>query len=220
VTAGATTGARLDGQRQLERLLAAAQAILWSVDTDGRFTSAQGSGLEALPPDVPGLVIVQHMPEPFTAAFARRLGQTCRLEVREAVDGDRVREGLALVAPGDRHTILRRTGRSYVVRVTDGPPVSRHRPSVNVLFRSAAQAAGANAVGVILTGMGDDGADGLLEMRNAGAHTVAQDEASCVVFGMPGAAVAKGAVAEVLPLPLIPGAILSASRAELREARA
>ncbi len=175
--------------------------------------------LDALPPDSPGLVIVQHMPGAFTAAFARRLGQTCRLEVREAENGDRVREGLALVAPGDRHLLLERAGASYGVTLADGPPVSRHRPSVDVLFRSAAQAAGPSAVGVLLTGMGDDGADGLLEMRDAGAHTVVQDESTCVVFGMPGAAIARGAAAEVLPLPLIPAAILDAARRELREAR-
>ena len=166
--------------------------------------------LDALPPDCPGLVIVQHMPAAFTTAFARRLGRTSRLEVREAADGDRVREGLALVAPGDLHVLLERSGAGYAVRLTGGPLVSRHRPSVDVLFRSVAQAAGANAVGVLLTGMGDDGADGLLEMRQAGAHTVAQDEATCVVFGMPGAAIARGAALDVLALPNIPAAILAA----------
>jgi two-component system chemotaxis response regulator CheB len=180
-------------------------------------TEALREILEALPSDSPGLVIVQHMPEAFTAAFARRLGMTSRLEVREAADGDRVREGLALVAPGDRHVLLENAGASYRVNVLDGPPVSRHRPSVNVLFRSAAQVAGRNAVGVLLTGMGDDGADGLLELRSAGAHTVAQDESTSVVFGMPGAAIARGAALDVLPLPRIPAAILAASRRETGE---
>jgi two-component system chemotaxis response regulator CheB len=164
--------------------------------------------LEAMPPDAPGLVIVQHMPELFTRAFAQRLNQTCRVEVKEAEDGDRVLEGRALIAPGNRHTLLVRNGAHYAVQVTDGPLVARHRPSVDVLFRSAARAAGPNAIGVILTGMGGDGAEGLLEMKKAGASTLAQDEATCVVFGMPKEAVARGAVQEVVPLPRIPRAIL------------
>ncbi|MFI5119140.1 MAG: chemotaxis response regulator protein-glutamate methylesterase [Thermoanaerobaculia bacterium] len=172
--------------------------------------------LQDLPPDSPGLVIVQHMPEVFTAAFARRLNETCPIEVREAVDGDHVVEGRALIAPGNRHTLLRRSGARYAVEVADGPLVSRHRPSVDVLFRSAAQAAGVNAVGVILTGMGDDGAEGLLEMKRAGARTLAQDEATCVVFGMPKEAIARGAADDVLPLGLIPAAIVRAARADSR----
>lgn len=164
--------------------------------------------LEALPPDAPGLAIVQHMPDVFTGAFARRLAQTSRLEVKEAEDGDRILPGRALVAPGNRHLMVQRSGAHYLARLLDGPPVSRHRPSVDVLFRSAAQAAGRNAVGVILTGMGDDGAAGLLEMRQAGAHTIAQDEASCVVFGMPKEAIALGAAAEVLALDRIAGSVL------------
>ncbi len=164
--------------------------------------------LGALPPDAPGLAIVQHMPEVFTGAFARRLAQTCRVEVKEAEDGDRVAPGRALIAPGNCHLAVRRSGAQYVARLLDGPLVSRHRPSVDVLFRSAAQAAGRNAVGVILTGMGDDGAAGLLEMRQAGAHTIAQDEASCVVFGMPKEAIALGAAGEVLPLECIAEAVL------------
>jgi two-component system, chemotaxis family, protein-glutamate methylesterase/glutaminase len=193
-----------------------------SVTTDRVVVVAASTGgtqalvrlLEEIPPDGPGLVIVQHMPEVFTAAFARRLNGICRIEVKEAENGDRVLEGRALVAPGNRHTRLRRTGMHYAVDVTDGPLVSRHRPSADVLFWSAAQAAGVNVIGVILTGMGSDGADGLLEMRLAGAHTIAQDEASCVVFGMPGAAIARGAVHEVQPLPRIAAAILRAARAE------
>lgn len=172
--------------------------------------------LEALPPDCPGLVIVQHMPEVFTRAFADRLDQTCRIEVKEAAAGDRVLAGRALIAPGNRHTLLVRSGGHYAVDVVDGPLVSRHRPSVNVLFRSAAQAAGPNALGVILTGMGDDGAEGLREMKQAGAATLAQDEASCVVFGMPKEAIALGCVDEVVPLERVPASILRYSRAEAR----
>ncbi|MEO4000973.1 chemotaxis response regulator protein-glutamate methylesterase [Mesorhizobium sp. CAU 1732] len=156
--------------------------------------------LEALPANAPGIVIVQHMPEKFTAAFARRLNSLCQVEVKEAEHGDPVLRGHVLIAPGDRHTLLERQGARYHVSVRTGPLVSRHRPSVDVLFRSAARSAGANAVGIILTGMGDDGARGLEEMKNAGAHTVAQDEATSVVFGMPREAIARGAAAKVLPL--------------------
>lgn len=164
--------------------------------------------LEAMPLNAPGLVVVQHMPEGFTAAFAQRLNQTCQIEVKEAAHGDWVREGRALVAPGNRHTVLVRSGAHYTVEVTDGPLVSRHRPSVDVLFRSVAQAAGPNAVGVILTGMGNDGATGLLEMKQAGAATIAQDEATCVVFGMPKEAIVRGAVDAVTPLAQIPALAL------------
>jgi two-component system chemotaxis response regulator CheB len=156
--------------------------------------------LEALPANAPGIVIVQHMPEKFTAAFARRLNSLCQVEVKEAEHGDPVLRGHVLIAPGDRHTLLERQGARYHVSVRTGPLVSRHRPSVDVLFRSAARSAGANAVGIILTGMGDDGARGLEEMKNAGAHTVAQDEATSVVFGMPREAIARGAAAKILPL--------------------
>lgn len=159
--------------------------------------------LEALPMDVPGIVIVQHMPEVFTAAFARRLDSVCQVTVKEAGDGDPVLRGHVLIAPGNRHTLLQRSGARYHVAIKDGPLVSRHRPSVDVLFRSAAQYAGANAVGVIMTGMGDDGAAGLLEMRNAGALTIAQNEETCVVFGMPKEAIARGAAARVVPLELL-----------------
>jgi two-component system chemotaxis response regulator CheB len=168
--------------------------------------------LEAMPVECPGIVIVQHMPEIFTRAFADRLNTLCRVEVREAADGDRVNQGRALIAPGNRHMLLRRSGAQYAVEVADGPLVSRHRPSVDVLFRSVAQAAGPNAVGVIMTGMGADGALGLLEMRRAGAATIAQDETSCVVFGMPKEAIARGSVEEVLPLEQIPGGILRRAR--------
>ena len=156
--------------------------------------------LEELPPDAPGVVVVQHMPAGFTAAFARRLAQTCRVEVREARDGDRIAQGVALIAPGNKHLLVQRNGAQYRVEVRDGPLVSRHRPSVDVLFRSTARAAGRNALGIIMTGMGDDGARGLLEMRNAGAATIAQDEGSCVVFGMPREAIRMDAAAKVEPL--------------------
>jgi two-component system, chemotaxis family, protein-glutamate methylesterase/glutaminase len=166
--------------------------------------------LEAMPTDAPGMVVVQHMPEGFTKAFAQRLNQTCGIEVREAVNGDPLTAGLALVAPGNRHSILSSDSTRYVVEVSDGPLVSRHRPSVDVLFRSVARVAGTNAIGVLLTGMGSDGADGLLEMKKAGASTIAQDESSCVVFGMPKEAIERGAVNKVVTLSRIPHEILSA----------
>jgi two-component system, chemotaxis family, protein-glutamate methylesterase/glutaminase len=159
--------------------------------------------LEALPVDCPGVVIVQHMPGAFTAAFARRLNGLCEIEVKEAADGDSVLRGCALIAPGDKHMLLQRSGARYYVSIKDGPLVSRHRPSVDVLFRSAARFAGANAVGIIMTGMGDDGAKGLSEMKQAGASTVAQDEATSVVFGMPKEAIALGAADRVVPLDRI-----------------
>ncbi|MDI1246144.1 MAG: chemotaxis response regulator protein-glutamate methylesterase [Rhodoferax sp.] len=156
--------------------------------------------LTGLPRVTPGIVIVQHMPEKFTAAFAERLNGLCQIEVKEAQNNDRVVNSRALIAPGGKHMLLRRTGAQYYVEVLDGPLVNRHRPSVDVLFRSVAKCAGANALGVIMTGMGDDGAAGLLEMRKAGAHTVAQDEASCVVYGMPKEAVKRGGVEKSVPL--------------------
>jgi two-component system chemotaxis response regulator CheB len=166
---------------------------------------------EQMPETCPGIVAVQHMPEGFTAAYAKRLNGVCRIEVKEATDGDRVLPGQAYIAPGNRHTLVRRIGPSYFLEVRDGPLVSRHRPSVNVLFRSVAQAAGDSAVGILMTGMGDDGADGLLEMKQAKAFTIAQDEASCVVFGMPREAILRGAVDEILSLSRIPTAILRGS---------
>ena len=164
--------------------------------------------LTSLPRVTPGMVIVQHMPEKFTAAFAERLNNLCQIEVKEAQNNDRVINSRALIAPGGKHMLLRRTGAQYYVEVMDGPLVNRHRPSVDVLFRSVAKCAGANALGVIMTGMGDDGAAGLLEMRKAGARTVAQDEASCVVYGMPKAAHDCGATEIELPLSKIPGQVL------------
>lgn len=171
-------------------------------------TQALEAVLSALPAECPGLVIVQHMPEKFTAAFAARLDGLCRLRVREAQGGEPVLAGQALIAPGGRHMQVVRRGGQYRVEVKDGPPVNRHRPSVDVLFRSVARHAGADALGVIMTGMGDDGAAGLAEMRAAGAATVAQDEATCVVFGMPKEAIRRGAAEAVLPLDAIPQAIV------------
>jgi len=166
-------------------------------------TQALEAVLTALPRTAPGIVIVQHMPEKFTAAFAARLNAQCTIEVLEAQGNERVIPGRALIAPGGRHLLLKRSGAYYHVDVVDGPLVSRHRPSVDVLFRSAAKVAGRNALGVIMTGMGDDGAAGLKEMRDAGAHTLAQDEASCVVYGMPKEAVKRGAVERSVPLKQI-----------------
>jgi len=164
--------------------------------------------LEALPADTPGIVIVQHMPESFTAAFAGRLNGLCKISVKEAENGDTVVRGRALLAPGNRHALLKRSGARYYVEIKDGPLVSRHRPSVDVLFRSAARYAGKNAVAVIMTGMGDDGAKGMKEMRDAGARTIAQDEASCVVFGMPKEAIKLGGAELVMPLQKIAGELL------------
>lgn len=164
--------------------------------------------LEGLPYDSPAIVIVQHMPERFTAAFAKRLDGLCKVDVKEAEEGDAVYPGRVLIAPGNRHTLLTRSGARYHVNVKDGPLVSRHRPSVDVLFRSAAQYAGGNAVGILMTGMGDDGARGLLEMRKAGAFTIAQDEETSVVFGMPKEAIQRGAAMRVLPLQSLAAEIL------------
>jgi two-component system chemotaxis response regulator CheB len=168
--------------------------------------------LTSLPRVTPGIVIVQHMPEKFTAEFANRLNSLCKIEVKEAQNNDRVIPGRALIAPGGKHMLLRRTGAQYYVEVMDGPLVNRHRPSVDVLFRSVAKCAGANALGVIMTGMGDDGAAGLMEMRTAGAHTLAQDEDSCVVFGMPKEAIKRGGVERVVPLTAIGREILGQLR--------
>ncbi len=171
-------------------------------------TEAIRTVLEAMPLDSPGIVIVQHMPENFTAAFAKRLDGLCKISVKEAETNDTVVRGRALIAPGNRHMLLKRSGARYYVEIKDGPLVSRHRPSVDVLFRSAAQYAGKNSAGVIMTGMGDDGARGLLEMRDAGAATIAQDEESCIVFGMPKEAIKRNAVDKIMPLGLIPAEII------------
>ncbi|HJV37756.1 MAG TPA: chemotaxis response regulator protein-glutamate methylesterase [Geothrix sp.] len=186
------------------------QVVVVGASTGG--TEALRELLSTMPVDCAGIVVVQHMPELFTAAFAKRLNEVCRIEVKEAEDGDGILVGRALIAPGNRHTEVARSGGRYVVRVSDGPLVSRHRPSVDVLFHSAARAAGSNGVGVIMTGMGDDGANGMLEMKRAGAYNLAQDEASCVVYGMPKEAVERGGVDAVVPLQALPKAILDAVR--------
>jgi two-component system chemotaxis response regulator CheB len=176
------------------------------VSTGG--TEALNDVLEILPVNCPGILIVQHMPQGFTAAFAKRLNGVCQIAVKEAEDGEPVLPDHAYIAPGARHMLLQRTGLRYHIAIKDGPPVSRHRPSADVLFRSAAQYAGSNALGIIMTGMGDDGARGLLEMRKLGAATRAQDEESCVVFGMPKEAIARGAVEKVVSLSQIPREIM------------
>ncbi|MCR4938847.1 MAG: chemotaxis response regulator protein-glutamate methylesterase [Treponemataceae bacterium] len=174
------------------------KVIVVGASTGG--TEALRIFLEKLPVNSPGIVIVQHMPEHFTKSFAERLDDLCKIHVAEAKDGDSVIKGSALIAPGNRHTLLKRSGARYYVEVKDGPLVSRHRPSVDVLFRSAAHYAGKNAVGVIMTGMGDDGSKGMLEMHEAGSYNIAQDKDSCVVFGMPAEAIKTGAVDCILPL--------------------
>ena len=176
-------------------------------------TQAIETVIREMPADAPGTVVVQHMPEAFTKAFAERLNTVCAMEVREARDFDDVTTGTVLIAPGDRHMILRKNGAKYQVRVKDGPRVHFQRPSVDVLFQSVARSAGQNAVGVILTGMGSDGAKGMLDMHLNGAHTIAQDEQSSVIYGMPRAAVELGAVDAILPLSEIAGAILESIRA-------
>lgn len=182
------------------------QIIAVGASTGG--TEALKEFLTVLPPDCPGVVVVQHMPEKFTRAFADRLDGLCTVRVKEAEDGDRVLAGHVLIAPGGQHMRLTREGAIYLVRLNSEPPVNRHRPSVDVLFDSCAEFAGSNAAGVIMTGMGDDGARGLLAMRRAGARTLAQDEATCVVFGMPRVAIEIGAAQRVLPLGQLAEAVL------------
>ncbi|TMV55394.1 chemotaxis protein CheB, partial [Thioclava sp. BHET1] len=172
-------------------------------------TEALAQLLSALPPAVPPIVIVQHIPEPFTRSFAQRLDTLCRLSVAEAEQGDRPAPGRVLIAPGDRHMLLHRDSAGYRIAPAEGPPVCRHRPSVDMLFRSVAQAAGCDALGIVLTGMGDDGARGLLDMRRAGAASFVQDKASCVVFGMPREALARGGADTACPLSRMPAAILA-----------
>lgn len=197
---GAGLGSGSNMVRTTERIVA--------IGTSTGGTQALEAVLTRLPAVCPGIVIVQHMPERFTAMFAERLNSLCALEVREARHGDRVMPGRALIAPGGKHMMLARSGAQYTVEVVDGPLINRHRPSVDVLFRSCAKFAGKNAVGVIMTGMGDDGARGLKEMHDAGASTLAEDESTCVVFGMPKEAIRLGGVDRVLPLTQIPEAIL------------
>lgn len=180
---------------------------------------ALGSLLSAFPADAPGCVIVQHMPAHFTSTFARRLDDACRMDVREAQSGEELVQGLALIAPGNRHLLLHRRRQKYVVEVAEGALVSRHRPSVDALFRSVARAAGPNGMGVILTGMGSDGAEGLREMKKAGGFTFAQDEATSIVFGMPKEAIELGGVDEIAPLESLPAAILKRAYSRLTEER-
>ena len=179
-----------------------------AIGTSTGGTQALELVLSALPRTVPGIVIVQHMPEKFTEMFSKRLDSICDIRVKEAKNNDRVMPGLALIAPGGKHMVLKRSGAQYHVQILDGPRVNRHKPSVDVLFRSVAKFAGSNALGVILTGMGNDGANGLKEMNNLGAVTIAQDKESCVVFGMPKEAIALGAADKVLSLQLIPNEIM------------
>lgn len=195
---------------ETSRLTTTEKVIAVGASTGG--TEALRVFLEAMPENAPGIVIVQHMPEKFTAAFAQRLNGLCRVTVKEAEDNETLVPGKALIAPGNFHMLLKRSGARYFVEVRGGPLVSRHRPSVDVLFRSSARYAGQNAVGVIMTGMGDDGAKGLLEMKQAGAVTFAQDESSCVVYGMPKEAVKLDAVYKILPLDDLAGAVLAACR--------
>jgi two-component system chemotaxis response regulator CheB len=182
------------------------KVIVVGASTGG--TEALKVFLEAMPLDTPGIVIVQHMPENFTSAFSKRLDSLCKISVKEAEDGDTIIRGRALIAPGNKHMLLKRSGARYYVEIKEGPLVSRHRPSVDVLFRSAARYAGKNTIGVIMTGMGDDGAKGMREMKDAGAYTIAQDEKSCVVFGMPHEAIKLGGVDKVLSLENIAGVVL------------
>jgi two-component system chemotaxis response regulator CheB len=165
--------------------------------------------LTALPADAPGIAITQHMPEKFTAMYAQRLDGLCAMNVREARDGDRLERGVALIAPGGRHLQLRKAGGQYFAKVVDGPPVNRHKPSVDVLFRSVAECAGRDVLAIMLTGMGDDGARAMKQLHDLGARTIAQDEATCVVFGMPKEAIALGAVDEVMPIQQVARAILA-----------
>ena len=187
-------------------LTSSEKLIILGASTGG--TEAIKEFLMQMPSDCPGILITQHMPEGFTRSFARRLDGLCRISVCEAEGGERVLPGHAYIAPGHSHLLLVRSGANYMTQLDQGPPVNRHRPSVDVLFESAAQAAGKNAVGVILTGMGKDGAAGMLTMKNAGAHNFAQDEASCVVFGMPREAIALGGAHEVGALQALPGMVL------------
>ncbi|MFB4204958.1 Chemotaxis response regulator protein-glutamate methylesterase [wastewater metagenome] len=187
------------------------QIVAIGTSTGG--TQALEQVLTAMPADCPGIVVVQHMPANFTRAFAERLNGLCACRVQEAASGDRVRPGLVLIAPGGQHMVLRGSGAQYHVTTSDGPPVNRHRPSVDVLFRSVARVAGGNAIGVIMTGMGGDGAAGLLAMREAGAMTLAQDEQSCVVFGMPREAIRLGAASAIVSLDDIPDRMLRTATA-------
>lgn len=207
-----TADAMLAAQSASTRAMAETTDKVVAIGTSTGGTQALEAVLTKLPRTATGIVIVQHMPEKFTAMFAERLNSLCALEVKEATDGDRVLTGRALIAPGGRHMMLKRSGAQYYVEVKDGPVVNRHKPSVDVLFRSVAQVAGRNALGIIMTGMGDDGARGLKEMHEAGAQTIAEDESTCVVFGMPKVAIDMGGVDRIVPLDQIPQEIIAYSR--------
>jgi two-component system, chemotaxis family, protein-glutamate methylesterase/glutaminase len=196
----------LDKERTRSMLKTTEKVVAVGASTGG--TEAIRVFLEAMPSDSPGIVIVQHMPELFTRSFATRLNQLCKITVKEAENGDSVIRGRALIAPGNKHMLLKRSGARYYVEVKDGPLVNRHRPSVDVLFRSTAVNAGKNSIGIIMTGMGDDGARGLLEMKEAGAFTLAQDEKSSVVFGMPREAIKLNAADKIVPLEQFSGLVL------------
>ena len=195
----------------VRRLLTTEKAVVIGASTGG--TEAIRVVLVNLPPDAPAILITQHMPPGFTASYAARLNSLCRIAVKEAVDGERVLPGHAYIAPGGLHLSVERSGANYLARVAEGEPVNRHRPSVEVLFRSAARVVGANAIGIMLTGMGADGARAMKEMRDAGSWNIAQDEASCVIFGMPREAIAHGAAHEVLPLSSIARRLIECARA-------
>ena len=183
------------------------QIVVLGASTGG--TEAIRSLLKQLPERFPGMAIVQHMPEGFTKSFANNLNSICKVEVKEAENNDKLYQGRVLIAPGSKHMLLKRVGKEYFVEVKDGPLVNRHRPSVDVLFRSAARYAGQNATALLLTGMGNDGAKGLLELKEAGAHTIAQDETSSVVFGMPKEAIKLGAADKIMPLDRMAGYLTS-----------
>lgn len=200
----------MNNNRLAMSISATDKVIAMGTSTGG--TQALQMVLTQLPVTTPGIVVVQHMPRTVTGLFCQRLNGLCQIEVREAQDGDRVLPGRALIAPGGRHMALQRRGRDYFVQVSDGPVVNRHKPSVDVLFHSVAEVAGRAALGIIMTGIGDDGARGLKEMHDAGALTVAQDEATCVVFGMPKVAIALKAVDRVVPLSAIAREIMAYGR--------
>jgi two-component system chemotaxis response regulator CheB len=210
-----TADAVLNRARSKAMIETTDRVVVLGASTGG--TEAIRFFLQSLPLDAPGMVIVQHMPENFTKAFAQRLDSTCKVTVKEAENGDSVLQGRVLIAPGNHHTLLKRSGARYYVEVKGGPLVSRHRPSVDVLFRSAARYAGSNSIAVILTGMGDDGAKGMLEIRQAGGYTLAQDETSCVVFGMPKEAIKLGAVKKVTSLASLPSNLMNAANYTLKE---
>jgi two-component system chemotaxis response regulator CheB len=201
------TPGRCDADQVAQLAKTTGKVLAMGASTGG--TQAIEAVLRRMPKDAPGAVVVQHMPQSFTGAFAERLNRACSMEVREARDLDDVKPGVALVAPGDKHMMVSKNGRHYQIRIKDGPRVHFQRPSVDVLFQSVALNCGHNAIGILLTGMGADGARGLLAMKEHGAHTIAQDEKSCVIFGMPREAIEIGGVHQVLPLPKIAEAVMA-----------